>query len=259
MTRTIVITGASNGLGAALAYYFAAPHIQLGLMARNKTRLSQVSETCMKKGAITHLGIIDVTDTEAMQIWLNTLDQQHPIDLLIANAGITHSIDHQGKPESLEDVKKLLDINLLGVLNTIHPVLEKMLQRQHGQIALISSLAAYRGMPVTPAYSASKAALKSYGEALRPLLAQHNIKINIICPGFIKSDMSDSFPGKRPFIMNSNQAAQLIAQGLDKNKATIAFPWLLHIGILILSVLPFPIASFFMGLSGYNKAQYPRS
>lgn len=259
MARTIVITGASNGLGAALAYYFAAPHIQLGLIARNKKRLSQVSETCVKKGAVTHLGIIDVTDTNAMQIWLNTLDQQHPIDLLIANAGITHSIDHQGNPESLEDVKKLLDINLLGALNTIHPILEKMSQRQQGQIALVSSLAAYRGMPVTPAYSASKAALKSYGEALRPLLAQHNVKINIVCPGFIKSDMSNSFPGKRPFLISPERAAQVIAQGLAKNKSIIAFPWLLHIGMSILSALPFPIASFFMGLSGYNRARYPRS
>ena len=258
MPKTIVITGASNGLGAALALHFAAPQINLGLIGRNTERLAEIASQCNRKGAQTYIGVIDVTNTQQMSDWLIDLDNLKPIDLIIANAGITHSIDSNGQAEPLENVRKVLDINLIGVLNTIHPLLNRMCQRQNGQIALVSSLAAYCGMPITPAYSASKAAIKSYGEALRGLLKSQSIKVNIICPGFIKSDMSDHFPGSRPFLLTADKAAKTIAEGLAKDKPIIAFPLTLHIGMWLLGLLPFSLASFFMGLSGYNQARFPK-
>ncbi len=128
-----------------------------------------------------------------------------------------------------------------------------MRQRGNGQIALVSSLAAYRGMPVTPAYCASKAAVKSYGEALRGWLSPEGIQVNVICPGFVNSDMSDTFSAPKPFMVTATKAANIIKNDLKKNKAIIAFPFPLNLGMWLLALLPFSIASFFLGLSGYNR------
>ena len=108
-------------------------------------------------------------------------------------------------------------------------------------------------MPVTPAYCASKAAVKSYGEALRGWLAPEGIKDNIICPGFVNSDMSNSFSAPKPFMISADKAALIIKNGLRKNKAIISFPFPLNLGMWLLALLPFPLASFFLGLAGYNR------
>lgn len=255
MPHVIVISGASNGIGAALARYYAAPSVILGLIGRDAQRLNEVAQSCQAQGAVVELGILDVCAHETLHEWLQQFDARHPVDLLIANAGVTSQIGADGSGESLAAIEQLLAVNVHGVLHTIHPLLEAMRQRGHGQIALVSSLAAYRGMPVTPAYSASKAAIKAYGEALRAWLQPEGIQVNIICPGFVKSNMSDQFPGQRPFMLTAEQAAQRIATGLQQNRAIIAFPAPLSWGMWCLSWLPFPIASFFMGLSGYNRVQ----
>lgn len=252
--QTIVITGANNGIGAALALKYAAPGITLGLIARNTERLEQIALQCQQKGAVTEQASIDVTDHTALQHWLQHFDQKHPIDLLIANAGITSLPDPQ-QGESLEKTHQVLHINLHGTINSVHAILDAMRQRGSGQIALVSSLAAYRGMPITPAYCASKAAVKSYGEALRGWLAPQGIKINVICPGFVKSDMSNRFNAPKPFMITADKAATLIQRSLQRNKACIAFPFPLNLGMWFLSFLPFPVASFFLGISGYNRSR----
>ncbi len=251
---TVLITGASNGIGAALAQRYAAPNVHLGLIGRDPLRMQHIADDCQARGASVEVGLLDVTDTASLQAWIMDFDARHPVDLVIANAGITNHLGKDNAGESAAHIRQLFDVNLHGAINTIHPLIAPMRQRQQGQIALVSSLAAWRGMPVTPAYSASKAALKSYGEALRGWLAPEGVKVNVICPGFVKSDLSDHFPGSRPFMLSAGQAAQRIQQGLAKNRAIIAFPFPLTIGMWFVSVLPFPIASFFLGLSGYNRA-----
>ncbi len=258
MPRTLLITGASNGLGAALARRYAAPGITLGLLGRNRECMAQVAQDCHAQGATVISGLFDITDTATLHAWITDFDDHTPVDLVIANAGITSQIGSHGENETLDSIHQLLAINLHAAINTIHPLLERMRQRGQGQIALVSSLAAYRGMPVTPAYSASKAAIKSYGEALRGWLRAEGIRVNVICPGFIQSAMSDRFPGKRPFMLSSTQAADIVVRGLEKNQAIIAFPFPLNLGMWLLGVLPFPLASFFMGLSGYNQVRAPR-
>ncbi|HPY39467.1 MAG TPA: SDR family NAD(P)-dependent oxidoreductase [Thiolinea sp.] len=258
MSHTILITGASNGLGAALAEYYAAPEICLALIGRDPARLAQVSASCTALGATVYTASISVTDKQALKAWLEEFDQQHPIDLAIANAGVTNMLSKQGSGEELADIERVLDTNLYGVIYTLQPLIERMRARKQGQLAIVSSLAAWRGMPITPAYCASKAGVKAWGEALRGWLAPENIQVNVICPGFVKTELSDQFPGTRPGMISPEQAAAIIAKGLEHNKAVIAFPFPLSWGMWLVSVLPFPIASYFLGLFGYNRPRSPR-
>lgn len=258
MTRTILITGASNGLGSALAEYYAAPDTRLALIGRDQTRLEQISQVCQSAGATVHIASLDVTDQQALIAWITNFDNDYPIDLAIANAGVTNMLSKQGSGETLAAIEQVLATNLYGVIYTLHPLIERMRTRKQGQLALISSLAAWRGMPITPIYCASKAAIKAWGESLRGWLAPEGVKVNVVCPGFVKTDLSDQFPGTRPTMISPEQAACIIAKGLARNQAVIAFPFPLTWGMWFVSVLPFPLASYFLGLFGYNRARAPK-
>jgi len=230
--KHILITGASSGIGESLALHYAAPHVMLSLCARNEDRLSDVTHRCKEKGAIVHSKIIDVMNKQAMNQWVTERDDHQPIDLVIANAGVS------GVDRSLESAAQIFDINMGGVINTIHPIIPKMQDRGEGQIALLSSLAGYRGLPSAPAYSASKVFVKAYGEALRGKHAKDNVKINVICPGFVRSRITDQNDFPMPGFMEGKDAACIIAKGLERDKPVIAFPWLMVLGVWLLSILP---------------------
>ena len=233
---SIVITGASSGLGAALAEAYAMPNVTLGLLGRNKTRLAEISYICSEKGAKVETGIIDVRDNAILQDWIEQFDSSHPIDLLIANAGI--SAGAGGQHEAQKMVKDIFAINVDGVINSVLPVIPLMKTRGSGQIAIISSLAGLRGLPSCPAYSASKAAVRMFGEGLRGDLKGNGIGVSVVCPGYIRTPMTDVNDFPMPFIMEADEAAQIIMHGLSKNKARIAFPLALYVPLLILSWLP---------------------
>ncbi|MCX7125415.1 MAG: SDR family NAD(P)-dependent oxidoreductase [Gammaproteobacteria bacterium] len=247
----IVITGASGGIGSALAKAYSKKGVHLFLFGRKKPELEAVAKECRQLLADVSIYTVDVTQIEELQKTLNEIDVAHPVDLVIANAGITNYLTSDYNEESWFDTKKLLDVNVIGAFATVSSLITKMRQRKHGQIALVSSMAAYYGLPISPAYSASKAALKAYGEALRGLLCKEGVKISVIFPGFVKSNMSDQFLCAKPFLMTADKAAQIIKRGLEKNKARIAFPLLLHIGMKFLSVLPCFISNFILLKSGY--------
>lgn len=217
--QNIAITGASSGLGAALARHYAAPGITLHLQGRSETRLSQVASECQKRGATVHMRILDVTDAQAMQTWLEAIA---PIDLVIANAGI--SAGTGGVGESAAQVRALFATNIDGVVNTVQPLIPSMVARGRGQIAIVSSLAGIRALPSTPAYSASKACVRYFGESMRGWLCHKGVEVSVICPGYIKTPMTDVNNFPMPFIMEPDEAAARIARGLAKNKARIAFP-----------------------------------
>ncbi|MEE9304201.1 MAG: SDR family NAD(P)-dependent oxidoreductase, partial [Thiotrichaceae bacterium] len=148
MKQTVIlITGASGGIGQALANRYAGSGVLLGLLGRNTSRLERVAHACEQKGAMTIIASIDVADREKLQQWITDFDRTHPVDLLIANAGVTSSIGANGEAESWDAISKVLDTNLYGVVAAIHPLIEPMRQRGAGQIAIVSSLAAYRGLP----------------------------------------------------------------------------------------------------------------
>ena len=165
--RNILITGASSGIGSSLALRLATPNTRLILLARNSEKLEAVAAKCTQSRSevITHAA--DVTVTTEIQNLIESVDTKFPIDLIICNAGVTNSVGSKGEAETWDQITQVIDTNLYGVLACLNPLISRMQQRQQGQIAIISSLTAFYGMPVTPVYSASKSALKGYGEALR--------------------------------------------------------------------------------------------
>jgi len=151
------------------------------------------------------------------------MDDIAPIDLVIANAGI--SAGSGGVGEAAEQVRTIFETNVGGMLNTIHPLIPRLRARKSGQIALMASLAGFRGFPGAPAYCASKAAVRVYGESLRGDLATDGVRVSTICPGFVRSRMTAANPFPMPFLMNTDRAARIIRRGLAQNRARIAFPW----------------------------------
>jgi short-subunit dehydrogenase len=220
---SIVITGASSGIGEALALDYAAPGIALALSGRDAARLQAVAEACRAKGATVDAGQIDVVDKDALAAWLTGFDEAHPVDLLIANAGI--SIDKGNS--SIDDfsiVRKTFAVNVDGVFNTVEPLVGRMMARGRGQIAVVSSLAGFIGLPYSASYNASKAAIRVWGESLRHALKKSGIGVSVICPGFVVSRMSANAPFPMPFLMSSARASAIIRSGLAHDKARIAFP-----------------------------------
>lgn len=234
--RSVVITGGSSGIGEALALLYAAPGVALALTGRDAVRLEEVAARCRAKGAAVTTARLDSSDRAGMAAWLAEVDARAPVDLLVANAGI--SAGTGGGMETEEQARRIFAVNLDGVLNTVHPLLPAMRARRRGQIALMSSLAAFRGFPGAPAYCASKAAVRVYGESLRGDLAAEGVGVSVVCPGFVKSRMTavNRFP--MPFLMETEAAARVIRRGLERNKARIAFPLPMAASVWLLSLLP---------------------
>ncbi len=234
--KSILITGASSGIGAALARAYARPGVYLALSGRDQERLAAVAAACREAGAATATALIDVTERAPLARWVGEVDQAAALDLVIANAGISAGTGRSG--ESDAQAREIMAVNLDGVVNTVLPALEVLRARRRGQVAIVSSLAAFRGFPGAPAYCASKAAVKVWGEALRGHLAAEGVGVSVVCPGFVRSPMTavNAFP--MPFLMEVDRAAALIKRGLARNKARIAFPWPLAAAAWLLAALP---------------------
>ncbi len=220
---SIVITGASSGIGQALALDYAAPGIALALNGRDDARLQTVAEACRAKGATVDARAIDVTDREALATWLIAFDDAHPVDLLIANAGV--SIDKDNS--SLDDfstIRNTMAVNFDGVLNTVEPLIGRLMARRRGQIAVVSSLAGFIGLPYSASYNASKAAVRVWGESIRYVLRKSGVGVSVICPGFVVTRINAEAPFPMPFLMSAQRASGIIRRGLARNKARIAFP-----------------------------------
>ncbi|MBN8531881.1 MAG: SDR family NAD(P)-dependent oxidoreductase [Alphaproteobacteria bacterium] len=252
--QTIVITGASSGLGAALAREYAEKGVTLALTGRDKARLDAVAKECHARGAHVRSAVLDIRDAEAVRQWLAKVSESSPIELVIANAGISAGTGEHKEMESAAQVKDIFDINVQGVFNTILPVIPQMQARRKGQIAIISSLAGVVGLPGSPAYSASKAAVRVYGDALRGLLKKDGIRVSVVNPGFIKTPMTDVNDYPMPMIMPAEKAAKKIVHGLTYNHGVIGFPMLLFGLLSMLSVYPYFLRDWlFNKLPGKSK------
>ncbi|MFQ6017917.1 MAG: SDR family NAD(P)-dependent oxidoreductase [Kiloniellaceae bacterium] len=233
---SILITGASSGIGKALARAYAGPGTALALTGRDRARLEAAAGSCREMGAAVRAETLDVLQRDRLAAWMTEVDGASPLDLVIANAGVSGGTGGSG--EDAAQARRIFEVNLEGVVNTVMPALHLMRPRRRGQIAIVSSLAAFRGFPGAPAYCASKAAVRVWGEALRGHLQAEGIGVSVICPGFVRTPMSavNRFP--MPFLMEADRAARIIRRGLSRNQARIAFPWPMYAMAWLLSALP---------------------
>jgi short-subunit dehydrogenase len=249
---TILITGATGGIGAALARSYAEPGRTLILHGRDTARLASLTQECETRGAQVHGVTFDLRDAAAAMDALLSVSGQYAIDLVIVNAGVSNAIGNGLEVENWDTARAVLAVNLDGAIATVAGVLPAMRRRGAGQIAIVSSLAAYFGLPITPIYCATKAALKAYGEAMRGWLAPQGIAINVVMPGFVNTLMSERFPRAKPGLMSPERAATLIRRGLERNQARIAFPRMLAWGMWWLSVLPPVLSQRILSALGYG-------
>lgn len=234
--KSILITGGSSGIGEALALEYAASGIRLALTGRDSARLEAVAEACRAKGADAVTGVVDVRDAAAMRQWIEAEDDKTPFDLVIANAGVSR--------EGLEDLdrearlRRVLATNIDGVINTVQPALDRMRGRKRGQVAIMSSIASFLGLPSALAYSTSKAAVRIYGEGLRGEARRDGIEVSVICPGYIRTPLTKNNTFSMPFLMDADRAARIIRRGLARNAARIAFPFPMYALVWFMAALP---------------------
>ncbi len=225
----LLITGASSGIGAALAALYAAPGVRLSLQGRDAARLAAVAELCRARKAEVGTATLDVRDRPACAAWIEATDSAAPVDLVVANAGVSGA-GH--------DPRAVLETNITGVLNTVEPLLPRLAARGSGQVALMSSLASFRGTPQAATYCASKAAVRVWGEGLRGRLLRKGVLVSVICPGFITTPMTARNPFPMPLLMSAERAAGIIVRGLARGQARIAFPWPTYLMARLLAALP---------------------
>jgi len=222
--QTAVVTGASSGIGWALARELAAQKCRVGLVARRVDKLEALAAEIRAAGGSVALAGADVAERAQTLAAIADLRRQlGPIDLLVANAGVgapTHL-----HPFNVEQVERMFRVNLFGVIYAIEAVLPEMLERKRGHLAAVSSLAAYKGLPGESAYCASKSAVNTYLEGLRVQLRPYRIAVTTICPGFVKTPMTEVFDFKMPFVMDADRAARRMVKALRRRRKIYNFPW----------------------------------
>ena len=235
LPQRVIITGASSGIGAALAHYYARRGAVLGLIARRKTELEQLAA---QLSAPVKIYPADVRDTAALQAAAADFMARHGCpDVVIANAGVSTGT----LTEFAQDIaafQEVLDINVLGMVRTFQPFVAAMRSAGRGVLVGIASVAGYRGLPGAAAYSASKTAAISYLESLRVELKASGVKVVTICPGYIETPMTAQNPYPMPFILSAETAAQRIAGIIASGKTYAVIPWQMAIVARVLRVLP---------------------
>jgi short-subunit dehydrogenase len=225
--RVTVITGASSGIGWALAKELAKQGAKLGLIARRLDKLEALASEIHKDGLSNDVALAsaDVSSRDQTQQAFRSIRARlGPVDLLIANAGV--GAPTLLNPVNIDQVERMFNVNLFGVVYCIEAVLPDMLARRQGHIAAMSSLAGYKGLPGESAYCASKAAVNTYMEGLRIQLRHHNIAVTTICPGFVRTPMTEPFEFKMPFVMEADVAARRIVAALRRRRKVYNFPLL---------------------------------
>jgi short-subunit dehydrogenase len=235
---SIVVTGASSGIGEALALHYAQRGRTLGLTGRDRDRLDGVAARCRASGCDVHTATIDVRDRAALAQWLVEFDRLAPVDLAVANAGVSTGTPPGQLLEDADAADRVMEVNVLGVLNTIQPLLPLMIARGRGQIAIISSIAGLIPLADSPAYCGSKAGIRSYGLALRQRVHATGVCVNVVCPGYIATPMTDGIRGWKPLEMSLETATAHIVGGLARDRAVIAFPWPLVMAARFGAALP---------------------
>lgn len=247
-----MITGASNGLGQALALGYASPGVTLFLCALDEKPLAAVAAACRERGARTESQVVDVRDRQAMASWVQQCDATVPLELVIANAGISAgSVGRDSEDDEL--TRAIFATNLDGMVNTVQPAIAAMRTRRRGQIALLSSLAGYRGMRRSAAYCASKAAVRVFGEGLRQRLAEDGIGVSVVCPSYLAIGNTTRRRGR----IGAEAAVRTIRRGLARNRGLIPLPWGLAFAARVLAALPNRLLEWLLGRGAAGAGTQP--
>jgi short-subunit dehydrogenase len=246
----IVITGASSGLGEALALHYATHEHQLVLIARREDRLNEVASRCRNKGAEVEMIIADVNDFERIREIAEHLGEQ-PIDRIILNAGV--SVGHGEGITPFEDFERLFKTNFLSVHALLEPIIPKLMEQKSGEIVFISSLASLFTMPTSIAYSSSKRALNAYAEGLHYQLRPYGITVMMILPGFIESEMTQKNQFKMPFFMSTEEGIKRITQAIKRKKIRYAFPFRFYLMIQIVLLFPQVLRDKIVNFTNFKK------
>lgn len=237
--KVVLITGASSGIGRGLAVNLARRGASVGLLARRREILDQIAEEIINAGGRARALPADVTQVDSVRAAVEELRHQFgPIDVLVANAGISINTSVPNLCE--KEIAELINVNVIGVINSVSAVLPNMIRQGHGHLVVNSSLAAYRGLPKSAAYCASKAAISSFFEALRIDLKGSGVDVTIIHPGFVKTPLIANIR-RTPFLMEVDYAVQKIIRAIEKRKKGYAFPWQLATLARACKLLPIPM------------------
>jgi short-subunit dehydrogenase len=222
--KVIFLTGASSGIGEGLALEMAKDGAVLGLLARREDLLKDLAARCEAVGGMARVFAADVTDAGAVRKAAEDFRGEFGhIDIMIANAGMGGAAD--ARELDAEKVAQIINVNLIGTVNSVAAVLPQMIERGSGQIVAISSLAGYRGLPKSSAYCASKAGVSAFFESLRLDLKGTGVDVTIIHPGFIKTPLTAGRENKMPFIMELDDGVKKILSIIEKKKKSAAFPF----------------------------------
>jgi len=235
MTRTAFITGASSGIGQALARHYASQGYTLGLVARRGQRLTEFAQTL---SCDVHTFVVDVRDRAqlhaAAEQFVNEVGQ---IDIVIANAGVSAGTLTECD-EDFAVFKDIFDINVLAMVATFEPFVPLMKKQGHGKLVGIASVAGVRGLPGAGAYSASKSAVATYCESLRLELKPKGIDVVTIAPGYVKSEMTAHNPYSMPFLLEGDVFAKRAAKAIEAKRRYAVIPWQMAIVARLMKVLP---------------------
>ena len=256
--ESVLITGASSGIGEALAIECAKRGVRnIFFCGRDAERVSDVVHKCETAAADSGSGkrltvrgeVLDVTDESAVRKWLEECNAIAPLEVVFSNAGIGTGIENE------ENVRRTFATNVGGNLNVVLPVIDIFRRNAAAgigsvrrQIVLTASIAGYAPLSTCPAYAATKAAMKSWGLSLRGMLKREGIWVNVICPGFIRSRITDRNTCPMPFFMEADRAAKVMLDRVDRNVGLIAFPWPMRFGVWLMSALPWRVSEFISGI-----------
>ncbi|HVS34575.1 MAG TPA: SDR family NAD(P)-dependent oxidoreductase [Gemmataceae bacterium] len=254
--RVAVVTGASSGIGWALAQRLAAAGCKVGLVARRGDLLEKLAGEIGQAGGVAAFAAADVAEREPTLNAIHELAEKlGPVDLLIANAGVGAPTNLD--PLNIADVEKMFRVNTFGVIYSIEAVLPEMLRRRSGHLVAVSSLAAYKGLPGESAYCASKAAVNTYMEGLRIHLRGKGVAVTTVCPGFVKTPMTAINEFHMPWAMEADEAARRIVRALRRRPAVYNFPWPTTLLMKLTQWLPDWMTARIMG--PYNeKPPFPK-
>ena len=226
--KTIVITGASSGIGYDFAEYLAPFRVKLALVARRETQLEELAQKCEKAGSEAIVVAADVSSRESMESLRDkVLDKWGFADIIIGNAGVGGL--NPAVSFDLDIHRRTMEINVMGLAYTLVPFIPSMIEQKKGHLVGVSSLAAFRGLPKAGSYSPSKAAQGIFLESLRVDLRPYGISVSSIHPGFVTTPMTDHEDFTMPFKISARESSVLIAKALKKKKAVYLYPWQMRV------------------------------